>query len=401
MQDLTKQHLDFEAARTLAHRGKLEQALRLLKREAFPQDAIDTFVVTSMKDAIVQKQFAMLLSFLFEKPEFQAVCPMSVQALLKELYDLNDYAGFLKQTFRFQLTEVYESQVAEAIVQLLESGQIESANAYKLRLRKLTAPESSTNHSLSIMESCDLCDKALSVLRRLNTNVTRHQERHNCEFRIAKTLSATVYHSGATLRVYIHSAPEYLELLLEMAEYGQIRTINRRDPENLKESKRPLVAVIHSKDDVELVMPLVAFSHSFKSTHATSIEDTVVQSPLQTPPRKTTRVAMLEGRRTERKLESPERNPRARAACLASHGLTCKVCDMNFQVFYGALGNGFIHVHHLDPLYRATAQREVDPITDLVPVCANCHAMLHRRIPPYSIDELKRIVRIAKGAGPQ
>jgi 5-methylcytosine-specific restriction protein A len=30
----------------------------------------------------------------------------------------------------------------------------------------------------------------------------------------------------------------------------------------------------------------------------------------------------------------------------------------------------------------------VDPVKDLEPVCPNCHAMLHRKDPPYSIEEL-------------
>jgi putative restriction endonuclease len=40
----------------------------------------------------------------------------------------------------------------------------------------------------------------------------------------------------------------------------------------------------------------------------------------------------------------------------------------------------------------------VDPETDLVPLCANCHAMAHRRRATVtSIDELKALVEKAKG----
>ena len=34
-------------------------------------------------------------------------------------------------------------------------------------------------------------------------------------------------------------------------------------------------------------------------------------------------------------------------------------------------------------------QYEVDPIKDLRPVCPNCHAVLHRRIPAYRIEEVR------------
>ncbi|MDB9470225.1 hypothetical protein PN480_18680 [Dolichospermum circinale CS-1225] len=39
---------------------------------------------------------------------------------------------------------------------------------------------------------------------------------------------------------------------------------------------------------------------------------------------------------------------------------------------------------------------EVDPIKDLRPVCPNCHAMIHRRLPPLSIDEIKSIISSEK-----
>ena len=70
----------------------------------------------------------------------------------------------------------------------------------------------------------------------------------------------------------------------------------------------------------------------------------------------------------------------ARTACIAAHDNdpSCAVCGFNFAAFYGERGKGFIHVHHLDPFAHEQGKREVCPETDLVPVCANCHCMLHR-----------------------
>lgn len=72
-----------------------------------------------------------------------------------------------------------------------------------------------------------------------------------------------------------------------------------------------------------------------------------------------------------------ERSPRARAACLAAHGFSCVVCEMNFEEAYGEVAKNFIHVHHLRPLASIKASYEVDPINDLRPVCPNCHAVIH------------------------
>jgi 5-methylcytosine-specific restriction protein A len=88
-----------------------------------------------------------------------------------------------------------------------------------------------------------------------------------------------------------------------------------------------------------------------------------------------------------------ERNPLARKKCIEHHGLNCNVCGFNFFGFYGGIGEDFIHVHHLKPLHEIGEQYEIDPIVDLIPVCPNCHAMLHKRNPAYEIDELKGILK--------
>ncbi len=84
-----------------------------------------------------------------------------------------------------------------------------------------------------------------------------------------------------------------------------------------------------------------------------------------------------------------ERDKAARDACLAKNGSRCKVCGLLFSEQYGSIGDGFIHVHHTRPLATMRKEYQIDPQTDLVPVCPNCHAMLHTCEPPLSIEELK------------
>jgi 5-methylcytosine-specific restriction enzyme A len=74
-----------------------------------------------------------------------------------------------------------------------------------------------------------------------------------------------------------------------------------------------------------------------------------------------------------------ERNPFARKQCMDFYGVICQVCDLDFQDTYGEVGKDFIHVHHIIPLYKVQENYIVDPIKDLIPVCPNCHAMLHRK----------------------
>ena len=74
-----------------------------------------------------------------------------------------------------------------------------------------------------------------------------------------------------------------------------------------------------------------------------------------------------------------ERKPQNRDACIKHNGATCKVCGFNFEKRYGILGADFIEVHHKIPLSSLSEEIEINPVEDLIPVCSNCHRMLHRK----------------------
>lgn len=84
-----------------------------------------------------------------------------------------------------------------------------------------------------------------------------------------------------------------------------------------------------------------------------------------------------------------DRSPAARQACLERYGYDCAVCGFNFFEAYGMLGKDYIEVHHLKQIADIGKEYKINPITDLRPVCANCHRMLHKKRPAISIEELK------------
>jgi hypothetical protein len=89
-----------------------------------------------------------------------------------------------------------------------------------------------------------------------------------------------------------------------------------------------------------------------------------------------------------------ERNPENRRKAIEIHGLCCVVCDFNFEEVYGERGKDFIEVHHVKPLSTIGEEVAIDPKNDLVPVCANCHRMIHRRKDDVlSVEELKGLIR--------
>lgn len=89
-----------------------------------------------------------------------------------------------------------------------------------------------------------------------------------------------------------------------------------------------------------------------------------------------------------------ERSSIARQKCIEYHGTKCFVCGFDFEKVYGEIGKGFIHVHHIIPLNEIGKEYIVDYKNDLIPVCPNCHAMLHRKIDGkyYSWKELRKVL---------
>jgi hypothetical protein len=101
---------------------------------------------------------------------------------------------------------------------------------------------------------------------------------------------------------------------------------------------------------------------------------------------------LLEGATCQVTINSYERNPEARRRCIEHHGQSCCICNFNFGKRYGEIAEGYIHVHHLKALSDIREEYEVDPIADLRPVCANCHAVIHMGGRTRSIEEVKAML---------
>ncbi len=106
----------------------------------------------------------------------------------------------------------------------------------------------------------------------------------------------------------------------------------------------------------------------------------------------TTEYDLKEGAVKQIFINSYERNPIARKICIENHGYCCTVCGFDFEKIYGEIGKQFIHVHHLIEISKRGKEYKVDPTKDLLPVCPNCHAMLHMKTPPLSVIQLKEMM---------
>jgi len=77
--------------------------------------------------------------------------------------------------------------------------------------------------------------------------------------------------------------------------------------------------------------------------------------------------------------------------------IVCEACGFDFYKTYGDIGRGYIEIHHQKPVYQYNetdfSRLVTEALKDLIPLCANCHRMVHRKKDnPLSIQELRKIL---------
>lgn len=103
-------------------------------------------------------------------------------------------------------------------------------------------------------------------------------------------------------------------------------------------------------------------------------------------------LGLYEGAREQVSVNRYERNHEARIICLKSKGLNCTICGFNFGEIYGNMCEGYIHVHHIVPISDINEEYQINPETDLIPVCPNCHAAIHKFLavnPNITIEQIQ------------
>lgn len=63
--------------------------------------------------------------------------------------------------------------------------------------------------------------------------------------------------------------------------------------------------------------------------------------------------------------------------------ILCKACKFSFKNFYGEIGNGYIEIHHINPIFKYKDE-EIDKtieeaLNNVAPLCSNCHRMIHKK----------------------
>lgn len=144
------------------------------------------------------------------------------------------------------------------------------------------------------------------------------------------------------------------------------------------------------------------FKNSFEYDNAIELSSKVFAS------KKTKKVLIYdeddiitEGKISEKTAIVKERSQKLRKAAIehytVDNKIVCSACGFDFKEKYGELGDGYIQMHHENPVYQYSDDGFEEYISEAIknmkPLCANCHCMVHRNKKKLiSIAELKSIV---------
>lgn len=146
----------------------------------------------------------------------------------------------------------------------------------------------------------------------------------------------------------------------------------------------------------DIVLPLTGLS---RQQHLAECQK-VLELQAALPVKLTARDPFSNGAARQMLFDRYERDPAARRACLDHYGTACVVCGFSFSTVYGPFADGFIHVHHVKPFAEIGNDYVVDAVTDLRPVCPNCHEAIHLNGVTRSVEELQQLVAERLNAGP-
>ena len=217
------------------------------------------------------------------------------------------------------------------------------------------------------------------------------------QFEYSEARYYAAFRTGPSRRAfaYLNPARRSIRLFLPL-EPGDDAHLRRTPSTSSWAARFPSVFPIGGEQDLSTASRLIVKSHT---AIRPSTRKTVINRPEYVPAEELpSQIDYVEGAARTVLVNAYERNRRAREKCLRHYGRSCFICGFDFEARYGEVAAGYIQVHHIVPIAKVGREYRLNPMTDLRPVCPNCHAVIHRREPPFSIEEVEQMLE-NDGAG--
>jgi hypothetical protein len=221
-----------------------------------------------------------------------------------------------------------------------------------------------TAHGRASSNIGGLCDILVTGMKQHIPDATANAGKNWCT--IGKPSVAFVQHTRNALNVFLRcNQAEGVQLSSYLSSDSALSLSERKSLGSAWAKGTPYFLRITTPEEAAAAVPLLLFLARRPSRKQS--RNVIVM------PSEDGAADHWEGNRAVLYISRFERDPKARNDCIKIFGTSCSVCNFNFGRVFGTIGNGFIHVHHLNPLSAVGASHKVRPKNDLRPVCPNCH----------------------------
>lgn len=97
----------------------------------------------------------------------------------------------------------------------------------------------------------------------------------------------------------------------------------------------------------------------------------------------------------EKQEEESEEWEKLKQECIEYYGAICEICGFDYGYTYGEVFEKNIKIHHIGAKDKEEYLPNTDAIKDLIPICDNCHGIIHSQTPPYTVEEMRKMLKNA------
>jgi len=237
-------------------------------------------------------------------------------------------------------------------------------------------------HENCSVESREFCDALLVAIRALNPNAFRVTT-STCAFALPHTNRfAHLYHKRDVLVATVYLRGDEPELIPNLADSARFQ-LREKMGSKWADEFPILIHLPSGTSPTGLAERLLTYSLPLAGK----------KSRLRNSISRLNDIIVAEGKIRTVLSTRYERSKLLRAQCLAHFGFKCQGCELGMASRYGPIAEELIHVHHIERL-ADTGERVIDPRVDLVPLCPNCHSVVHLKNPPITLNDLRAMIRL-------